>query len=269
MHTVMPRLFFFAIMLAAWSSFAAETVTVLTVEAEPGDTSVRVDICTANEADLLEYFNLLVFDETRLTFVDLVADRGGFWYGYYPTLIDGDHVYVHGWSDTYPDCIDPAVGDPGPPLYHLVFDVQPGAPAGLAWVVFDIEGPFDGHWNDCSGYSVSPAPVYHAGGVLVEDSTGIGESHQDAITAWAHPNPAAGGTRISFVLPEAAGADVSVYDLTGRRIRTVATGVTGTGVLGVHWDGLDDQGRPAPGGVYFCRVRSATDIAVRKVMLIR
>lgn len=269
MRTRLPHLLVAAVALAALPAAAANVVTVLTPDAEPGDLSVRVDVCAANEVDLLEYFNLLIFDETRLEYVGLVADRGGFWSGLYPTRVEGDHVYVHGWADDYPDCIDPAEGDPGPSLYHLLFDVKPDAPDGLATVAFAVDGPFDGHWNDCSGYSVTPAPTYHDGGVQVESSTSVGDAAADAIAARAHPNPATGGARISFVLPTAGTAEVSVYDLTGRRIRTVASGAMAAGLQGVRWDGEDDRGRAAPAGVYFCRVRSAAGTAVDKIMLVR
>ncbi|MBU1072994.1 hypothetical protein KKG45_07085, partial [bacterium] len=208
MSAFIRRLFVVAVSLAALPALAANVVTVQTVDAEPGDTSVRVDVHAHNEVELLEYFNLLIFDETRLAYVDLVADRGGFWYGYYPTRVEGDHVYVHGWAVDYPDCIDPVAGDPGPPLFHLLFDVLPDAPEGLAALPFGSEGAFDGHWNDCSGYSVTPAPTYHDGGVQVEPTTGVDDGRAVAVAPRAYPNPAAGSTRISFVLPASGRTEI-------------------------------------------------------------
>ena len=141
------------------------------------------------------------------------------------------------------------------------------APDGLASIFFDAEGAFDGHWNECSGYSVNPPPFYHDGGVDVQSSTAVADEHH--LTANSYPNPATGGTLIRFELPASGAAEVTVYDLAGRRIRTLASGFRGAGSHGVRWDGADAQGRPLPDGVYFCRVSTAAGTAVEKILLVR
>ncbi len=263
-----PLVFCLVVVLAA-HAFAANSVTVLTPEAEPGQTGVRVDVCATNDVELLEYFNLLVFDATRLELVSLTPDRGGFWYGYYPTEIVGDHVYVHGWATDYPDCIDPSGGEPpGPALYHLVFDVKPDAPAGLAAVAFGVEGAFDGHWNNCSGYTVSPAPTYADGGVMVTEDTAV-TGPAAVAAASVRPNPTSGSAHILFSLPEAGRVEVGVYDLAGRRIRTLRSDRLPAGEASLRWDGRDETGRPAAAGTYVCRVRTERDEAVIRLLKLR
>ena len=44
---------------------------------------------------------------------------------------------------------------------------------------------------------------------------------------------------------------IEVMDLTGRRVSTL---VLAPGERVVEWQGRDDQGRPAPAGVYFARL---------------
>jgi hypothetical protein len=164
---------------------AANKETIDTVEAYVGESGVRVDVFCHNEVGLLEYFNLIVFDDTRLEYVGIEADRGGLWYGTYPTHVDGNHIYVHGVASAPAYCMDPDWGEPGSPLYHIVFKVKAGAPAGPAAVSFATEGAWDGHWNDCSGYAITPNPDYYDGAVDIighaasitigSDSTTAGE----------------------------------------------------------------------------------------------
>jgi hypothetical protein len=71
------------------------------------------------------------------------------------------------------------------------------------------------------------------------------------------PNPFAGSTSIRFQVPEAAGGSrvrLDVFDLSGRRVRTVAEGAYLPGAYTVTWDGSDASGRRAGAGVYFFRL---------------
>jgi hypothetical protein len=146
---------------------AANKETINTVAAYSGQHGVRVDVFCRNEVGLLEYFNFIVFDDTKLEFVSIGADRGVLAGGIYPTHVDGNRVYVHGSATSPTWCIGPDLGDPGSALFHVVFNVKPGVDGGLAAVNFSTEGIWDGHWNDCSGYTVSPTPDYYSGGIDV------------------------------------------------------------------------------------------------------
>ena len=149
-------------------SRAANSETIETVDAYSGETGVSVNVFGHNEVGLLEYFNLIVFDDSKLEYVDIQADRGVMWYGYYPTHVSGNKIYVHGVADAASGyCLDPDLGVPGSPLYHVVFDVKAGADAGPAALSFSSEDVFDGHWLNCSGYQISPDPDYYDGGINV------------------------------------------------------------------------------------------------------
>jgi hypothetical protein len=162
------------VLTVAGAAHAAHQVTIETVaEAYIAQRSVTVNVFARNEVGLLEYFNLIEFDAARLEYAGIAADRGQLWYGYYPTHVEGNRVYVHGVASS---CIDPDLGDPGAPLYHLVFNVKGDAASGFATVDFVSDPPWDGHWNDCSGYAITPAPAYVDGGVDV-----LGHAAQIAI----------------------------------------------------------------------------------------
>jgi len=163
--------------------FAANKETIDTVEAYLGETDVRVDVYCHNEVGLLEYFNLIVFDDTKLEYVGIEADRGGLWYGTYPTHVDGNRIYVHGVASAPSYCIGPDGGEPGSPLYHIIFKVKTGATPGPAGIHFASEGIWDGHWNDCSGYAITPNPDYYDGAVNILGHAGSITIGSDSVTA--------------------------------------------------------------------------------------
>ncbi len=84
------------------------------------------------------------------------------------------------------------------------------------------------------------------------------------------PNPFHPTTQIRFVVPPAGGqARLAVYDVTGRRVRTLADGFASGGEHAVRWDGTDEAGRQLPSGIYFCRLEGAGASRVRKMALLR
>ncbi|MCB9463428.1 MAG: BNR-4 repeat-containing protein [Candidatus Eisenbacteria bacterium] len=86
----------------------------------------------------------------------------------------------------------------------------------------------------------------------------------------ATPNPFRAGTRIDFTLDEPAVADVHVYDVGGRRVRTLAQAAEfSAGTHDVWWDGVTDKGLTAPAGVYFVRFESGGRVAEGHVVRIR
>jgi hypothetical protein len=69
------------------------------------------------------------------------------------------------------------------------------------------------------------------------------------------PNPFARATRIGFALPREQEVSLEIFDVAGRRVRTLASGLLAEGTHTFAWDGRDERGRPLPAGSYFCRLR--------------
>ncbi len=82
----------------------------------------------------------------------------------------------------------------------------------------------------------------------------------------AAPNPSRGRVEIRIPrAPAGQAARAEIYDVTGRRIREI-DGIAS----GLVWDGRDAEGRPAPAGTYFARVRTASGAeASARMVLIR
>lgn len=83
----------------------------------------------------------------------------------------------------------------------------------------------------------------------------------------SYPNPFNPSTTIRFALGEASSVELSVYDATGRAVRTIASGERlAAGEHERAWNGRDDAGRVVAGGVYFARLRA--DGAAQTVRLV-
>jgi len=74
---------------------------------------------------------------------------------------------------------------------------------------------------------------------------------------------------ISYQLSQASVVIVQVYDLIGRRIRTLAQGRQSAGAYSLAWNGRDEQNQIAPSGVYLVQLRIGSLQQTKKITLIR
>lgn len=83
------------------------------------------------------------------------------------------------------------------------------------------------------------------------------------------PNPARGPVRIDFAVARRGPVDIAIFDVTGRKVRTLMQGEADAGVHSVDWDGQAVGGRLAPAGVYRCVLRTAEGQRSRSMVLTR
>ena len=85
------------------------------------------------------------------------------------------------------------------------------------------------------------------------------------------PNPFNASTIIAFDMERTVPVHLVVYDVLGRRVRTLYNGETLTaGHYRTSWNGRDDEGRSAASGVYLYRLTAGADFtAVGRMALIR
>jgi len=83
----------------------------------------------------------------------------------------------------------------------------------------------------------------------------------------AAPNPFSGTTRLALDMPPDEGElRLDVFDVAGRHVRTLRRGAMSPGQDVVDWDGLDDHGAPARGGLYVVRLQGVRGTSVMRVM---
>ena len=85
----------------------------------------------------------------------------------------------------------------------------------------------------------------------------------------AAPNPFNPLTTIGFTVPEAGRVVLTVHDVTGTLVATLADGAWDAGRHSVSWSGTDTMGRPAASGVYVVRLETAHGARAEKVVLTR
>ncbi|MBC7186325.1 MAG: hypothetical protein H5U38_04720 [Calditrichaeota bacterium] len=85
----------------------------------------------------------------------------------------------------------------------------------------------------------------------------------------AQPNPFRSYTQVSYQLGAGSVVRLEVYNLLGQKVRGLVAEWKSEGTHHVNWDGLDDVGRPVPGGIYLCRLQAGTWSSVQKVTLLR
>jgi len=85
-----------------------------------------------------------------------------------------------------------------------------------------------------------------------------------------YPNPFNSGTVIRFALPTASNITLSVYNLAGQQVATLAQGQRRAGNYRINWDGRDDTGGTLASGIYFYRLYLGDGrVETRKLMLLR
>ncbi len=101
--------------------------------------------------------------------------------------------------------------------------------------------------------------------------TGIPDDEDVAEVALAPPtpNPSDSSIGLTFALPKAGFAELSIFDVSGRLVAVVFSGEADAGRTLAVWDGRDRAGKPVSSGVYFARLAAAGEQRARKVVLIR
>jgi len=84
------------------------------------------------------------------------------------------------------------------------------------------------------------------------------------------PNPSPGSVTVEFELSEAARVELAVCDISGRRIRVLASGRMAVGIHSVSWAGqADAAGTTRPGSYFFRLFVNGKPASERRVTILR
>ncbi len=113
----------------------------------------------------------------------------------------------------------------------------------------------------------------HGAWKLTSTATGVGDLPDLRIALGQnHPNPFRRNTTLSFVIPtksEGSHVRLAVYTVRGERVRVLIDERMGAGARLKTWDGTGAQGQPMPSGVYYACLQIGSEVASRKLHLIR
>ncbi len=103
------------------------------------------------------------------------------------------------------------------------------------------------------------------------NTTSVGDGSTSAFECTANnfPNPFNPTTSIAFSIPVKDRVTIDVYDVRGRKVRSLLDDVKEAGRHVIAWDGRDEDDRPASTGVYLYKVQSGEYSATRKMTLLK
>lgn len=84
-----------------------------------------------------------------------------------------------------------------------------------------------------------------------------------------YPNPLTRSTTLVYALPEAGPVRLVIYDILGRRVRTLVDESQRAGEHRATWDGRSQHGQPVGSGMYFARIEAGGSVRVQKLVVVR
>lgn len=157
----------------------------------------------------------------------------------------------------------------------LTGTVLPGGQNNIT-LTYDSTGLVDGVYdallfittNDPDESAISvPVTLTVSSATGVEVTTGLPSKFA---LEMARPNPFAAQTSIRFAVPtEGRQVSVSIFDVAGRRVRTLVDGAQTAGYHAVTWDGYEDGGQRATSGVYFVKMVAGEFTETQKVTVLK
>jgi hypothetical protein len=143
-------------------------------------------------------------------------------------------------------------GQSGPIVWHAIW-VAPLADSGKVYFFCAGNAANGDGCSICGGDHIYTTSDSSVGGAPLA----VPPPHPGPfITAFddPYPNPMTQCIKLEFQIAHAGPVDLAVFDLQGRRVRTILHGELETSEYGNFWNGRDDAGKQMKNGVYFIRL---------------
>jgi hypothetical protein len=157
---------------------------------------------------------------------------------------------IHSWTYT-----GVHIPRPDQPRVHINMWQFTGPPTSRQEVVFDAFTFIP----DCIGPHCTPVAV---------DLPSLSGSTGTYLAA-PRPNPFRPSTTLRYTLPRDGHVVLAVYDVGGRRVRTLVNGYAPAGDHAVDWNGRDGDAGRVPPGVYLVRLHSGDILETQRVVLLK
>ena len=101
--------------------------------------------------------------------------------------------------------------------------------------------------------------------------TGVDDTPVRSVTRLGpnYPNPFNPTTTIPFEIERAGWVRLTIFDASGRRVRTLIDENKEAGSHEQFWNGRDSRGKPVASGVYFLRLETEGRRDTRKMVLLK
>lgn len=90
-----------------------------------------------------------------------------------------------------------------------------------------------------------------------------------ALPSGIGPNPFNAAVELEVELDDESSAELQIFDISGRVVRTFAASAFSGGLRRVTWDGRDHFGRVLSSGVYFAVLKSGPARRIAKLVMLK
>jgi len=84
-----------------------------------------------------------------------------------------------------------------------------------------------------------------------------------------YPNPFNPVTTLRYDLPENALVNITIYDMLGRKVKTLINRTQDAGYKSVIWNATNDYGKPVSAGIYLYQIQAGEYISTKKMVLLK
>ena len=85
----------------------------------------------------------------------------------------------------------------------------------------------------------------------------------------AYPNPFNPVTTLHYDLPEDAMVNITIYDMMGRKVKTLVNGSQTAGYKSIQWNATNDKNRPVSAGLYLYTIQAGDHSQTKKMVLLK
>ena len=138
-------------------------------------------------------------------------------------------------------------------------------PIGLYfWSVQTIDNSYIGsEFSEEGQFSVS------TGGKISTGTDDKVDLPQDFMLHPAYPNPMRTTTTLVFDIPVSTAVEITIFDILGKRIKTLVNGYLPGGIHRIDWEGDSESGHALGSGVFFVRMRAGEQVFTQKLVLLK
>jgi len=120
--------------------------------------------------------------------------------------------------------------------------------------------------NSGGGFSYNRRAVTTSVDIITDDGFVLPDEyalHQN------YPNPFNPVTTLRYNLPENRLVNIIIYDMLGRRVKTLINQNQDAGHKSVTWDATNDFGKPVSAGIYLYQIQAGEYISTKKMVLLK
>ena len=84
-----------------------------------------------------------------------------------------------------------------------------------------------------------------------------------------YPNPFNPVTTLRYNLPKNGHGNITIYDMLGRKVKTLINQNQDAGYRSVLWNATNDYGKPVSAGIYLYQIQAGEYLQTNKMVLLK